>query len=219
LGDWGCHNLDGVFWALKLGAPASIECLGTIGGSDDKYPQSSIIRWNIPARGSMPALKVYWYDGAKLPAEADTKQRKGPIPVPNYPPMLTEFERKYDSDFREGWDGGTFYIGSKGVMHSGCYGQNPRLLPDEAQRAFSVPQARIPRIKGSHFAHFIQSCKEGKSTCADFEYAAAITEFLLLGHLAIKAGVGATVEWDSANRRCTNISAINRWVQREYRKG
>ena len=219
LGDSGCHNLDGVFWALKPGAPASIECLGTIGGSDEKYPQSSIIRWNIPARGSMPALRVYWYDGAKLPADADAKERKGHILVPNYPPMLAGFEKKYDSDFREGWDGGTFYIGSKGVMHSGCYGQNPRLLPDETQRKFPVPQVRIPRIKGSHFAHFIQSCKEGKSTCADFEYAAAITEFLLLGHLAIKAGVGATVEWDSTNLRCTNLPEINRWVQRECRKG
>ena len=84
---------------------------------------------------------------------------------------------------------------------------------------FRSLQAQIPRIKGSHFTHFIQSCKEGKSTCADFEYAAAITEFLLLGHLAIKAGVGATVEWDSNNMRCTNIPAINRWVQRDCRKG
>jgi len=49
LGDWGCHNLDGVFWALKIGHPASIECLGTVGGSDEKYPQASVIRWNIPA--------------------------------------------------------------------------------------------------------------------------------------------------------------------------
>jgi hypothetical protein len=133
--------------------------------------------------------------------------------------MLAELEKKYDSNFREGWNGGTFYIGSKGVMHSASYGQNPRLLPDEAQRAFPVPKARIPRIKGPHFTHFIQCCKEGKPTCADFAYAAAITEFLLLGHLAIKAGVDATVEWDSANLRCTNIPEINRWVQREYRKG
>jgi hypothetical protein len=133
--------------------------------------------------------------------------------------MLSEFEKKYDYDFREGLDGGTFYIGSKGVMHTGCYGQRPRLLPEEAQAAFPVPQAQIPRIKGSHFGHFIQSCKEDKPTCADFSYASAITEFLLLGHLAIKAGVGNKVEWDSAKMRCTNIPEVNRWVRRECRKG
>jgi hypothetical protein len=67
--------------------------------------------------------------------------------------------------------------------------------------------------------HFIQSCKEGKPTCADFGYASAITEFLLLGHLAIRAGVGAKVEWDSANLRCPNLPELNRWVKRECRAG
>jgi hypothetical protein len=79
--------------------------------------------------------------------------------------------------------------------------------------------AQIPRIQGSHFSHCIQSCKEGKSTSGDFAYASAITEFLLLGHLAIKAGVGKKVEWDSAHMRCMNIPEVNHWVRREYRKG
>jgi predicted dehydrogenase len=218
LGDWGCHNLDGVFWALKPGQPASIECLGTIGGSEEKYPQASVIRWTIPSRDGLAPFSAYWYDGAKLPAD-DVKGRKGSILMPNYPPMLAELAKKSDWDFHEGFDGGTIYIGTKGVMHTGCYGQRPRLLPEEAHRAFPVPEPRIPRIQGSHFAHFIQSCKEGKQTCADFGYAAGITEFLLLGQLAIKAGVGAKVEWDSANLRCPNLPELDRWVKREPRSG
>jgi predicted dehydrogenase len=219
LGDWGCHNLDGVVWALKPGQPKTIECLGTIGGSDEKYPQASVVRWNIPTRDGLPAFCAYWYDGAKLPTDANAKDRKGRIRAPNYPPMLAEFEKKYDWDFRGGYDGGTLYIGTKGVMHSGCYGQRPRLWPEEAHRAFPVPEPLIPRIRGSHFSHFIQSCKDGKLTCADFGYATAITEFLLLGHLAIKAGVSANVEWDSANLRCTNLPELNRWVKQECRPG
>jgi len=218
LGDWGCHNLDGVFWALKPRQPASVECLGTIGGSGEKYPQASVIRWNIPAREGLSAFQAYWYDGGKLPADA-AEDRKGPIQAPNYPPMLAEFEKKYEWDFHEGWDGGTLYIGTKGAMHTGCYGQRPRLWPEAAHRAFPVPEPRISRIKGSHFDHFIQSCKQGKPTCADFGYASAITEFLLLGHLAIKAGVDAKVEWDSANLRCPNLPELNRWVKRECREG
>ncbi len=218
LGDWGCHNVDGVFWALKPGQPASIECLGTIGGSEEKYPQASVVRWNIPARNGLPAFQAYWYDGAKLPM-GDVQQRKGDIRVPNYPPMLAEFEKKYDWDFHEGYDGGTLYLGTKGVMHTGCYGQRPRIWPEDAHRAFPTPEPRIPRIKGSHFAHFLQCCKEGKTTCADFTYAAAITEFLLLGHLAIKAGIGAKVEWDSARLQCPNLPELNRWVKRGCRPG
>lgn len=167
LGDWGCHNLDGVFWALKPGQPRSLECLGTIGGSDEKYPQASVIRWNLPAREGRPKFQAYWYDGGKLAPDL-AKDRKGSIQAPNYPPMLAEFEKKYEWDFHEGWDGGTLYIGTKGVMHTGSYGQRPRLLPESAHRAFPVPEPRIPRIEGSHFAHFIQCCKAGKPTCADF---------------------------------------------------
>jgi hypothetical protein len=178
-----------------------------------------VIRWEIPAREGLAPLRVHWYDGGKLGMQFDPKEKRGSIQAPNYPPMLAEFEKKFDCDFREGWDGGTFYIGTKGVMHTGCYGQRPRLLPEEAQRAYPVPQARIPRIKGSHFAHFIQSCKDGNPTCADFAYASSITEFLLLGHLAIQAGVGRRVEWDAASMRCTNIPELNQWVKREPRKG
>lgn len=219
LGDWGCHNLDGVFWALQPRELSSIECLGTIGGSTEKYPQASVIRWSIPAREGRPEFRAYWYDGAKLPPDTDPSDRSGDISVPNYPPMLAEFEKKYDWDFREGYDGGTFYIGTKGVLHSGCYGQRPRLWPEAAHRAFPVPEQKIERVRGSHFAHFIECCKAGKPTCADFTYAAGITEFLLLGHLAIKAGTGSKVEWDSAGMKCRNLPDLNRCVKREGRAG
>jgi predicted dehydrogenase len=77
LGDWGCHNLDGVFWALKLEQPDSVECLGTIGGGVEMYPQASVIRWDVPARDNMPPLKVYWYDGSNLKADG----KAGPCPL------------------------------------------------------------------------------------------------------------------------------------------
>ena len=219
LGDWGCHNLDGVFWALKLGYPTSIECLGLVGGSEEKYPQADAIRWQIPAREGMPALQVYWYDGGKLKSVGAENERKGRINTPNYPPMLAEFEKTYDDDFREGWDGGTFYIGTKGVMHTGCYGGRPRVLPDKAHAAFPVPAATIPRIRGTPFTHFFECCKQGKPTCAGFDYAAAITEFLLLGHLAGQAGPGAAVEWDGPGMRCTNLPELNRCLSRKYPPG
>jgi predicted dehydrogenase len=219
LGDWGCHNLDGLFWALSPGHPASIECLGSLGGNGEKYPQASVIRWNIPARGSMPALKAHWYDGGKMKTAGEAGERAGQISLPNYPPMLAEFEKKYDCDFREGYDGGTFYIGTKGVMHTGCYGHRPLILPESAHRAFPVPDKRIPRIKGTPIAHFLECCKQGEQTCANFEYAAAITEFLLLGNLAARAGAGTKVEWDGAKGRCTNLPEVNDYLRRSYRKG
>lgn len=133
--------------------------------------------------------------------------------------MLAEWERRTDTNFREGWDGGTFYIGTKGVMHTGCYGQRPRLLPEEAHLAFPTPTPTLPRIRGSHFSHFLNCCKTGTPTCADFDYAARITEFLLLGHLAIQAGISNPVEWDSKRGHCKNHPELNHHLGRKYRKG
>ena len=221
LGDWGCHNLDGVFWALKVGHPLSIECTEMFGGSSEQYPRGVTLRWDIPARDDMPALKVFWHNGNhpnQDPTLQDEKGQKRQVAT-IYPPMLADLEKKCNRNFRHGWDGGTFYIGSKGIMHTGSYGDNPRILPEEAHKAFPLPKAQIPRVKGSHFAHFIQCCKDGKATAVDFQYAAAITEFLLLGHLAMKAGVGVKVEWDGSTMRSPNHPDLNRWVKREPRKG
>ena len=45
------------------------------------------------------------------------------------------------------------------------------------------------------------------------------TEHVLLGNLAIKAGVGNKVEWDGANLQVTNLKELNEFVGREYRPG
>ena len=42
---------------------------------------------------------------------------------------------------------------------------------------------------------------------------------VLLGNLAIRAGVGTKVQWDSPAMKSTNVPELNRVVQREYRKG
>jgi len=41
--------------------PTSIEAEYVRGGSDERYPTGSRIRWDVPARAGMPALKAYWW--------------------------------------------------------------------------------------------------------------------------------------------------------------
>src|SRR5262249_36199990 len=66
LGDMGCHVLDGVHWALKLGEAKkfTIECASQKGGSDEMFPQNNHLMWTFPARGDMPAVTVHSYDEA-----------------------------------------------------------------------------------------------------------------------------------------------------------
>src|SRR5882672_4570166 len=63
LGNMGCHVLDGVYWALKVEHPDTIEAEQVRGGSDERYPVGARVRWDVPARGDLVPLKVYWYEG------------------------------------------------------------------------------------------------------------------------------------------------------------
>src|SRR5215831_2665136 len=65
LGDMACHILGAPNLALQLGAPTSVECVKKEGASDFMFPRKSVIRFDFPARNSMPAVKLYWYDGLK----------------------------------------------------------------------------------------------------------------------------------------------------------
>ena len=47
IGNMGCHVLDGVYWALKCEHPTSIEAEQLRGGSDERYPTGSRVRWDI----------------------------------------------------------------------------------------------------------------------------------------------------------------------------
>ena len=64
IGDWGIHILGPANWALQLGSPTSVECtkLGD-GKSPYTYPRGGVaVRWDFPARGSMPPVSVHWSD-------------------------------------------------------------------------------------------------------------------------------------------------------------
>ena len=219
LGDWGCHNLDGPFMALRLDqtAPTSVEALVQDGGSDERFPLRNVIRWNYPARGSQPPVKVHWYDGYfDKPDPSRTDDEGNPLRVQNRPPIVAELEKKYGRDLKAG---GAVFIGDRGIIACGDYGGSPRMMPEEAHRAFPAPPRTLPRVKGTHQMDFLRACKEGDQPSSDFSYGGPLSEMVLLGCLAIRAGVGRKVEWDPVAMKCTNIPEVNKLVKREYREG
>ncbi len=70
LGDIGCHAMAPIFRALKLGHPTSVEA-NSSEVFKDTYPLASIVRYQFPARGDMPPLKLTWYDGGLKPARPE----------------------------------------------------------------------------------------------------------------------------------------------------
>ncbi|MFH1370542.1 MAG: Gfo/Idh/MocA family oxidoreductase [Planctomycetota bacterium] len=167
LGDMGCHIIDNAFWALKLGHPISVEAYASQRVLKDwekmenkeTYPDASIVRYEFPARGNMPAVKLTWYDGGLKPAR----------------PAELEKERNLGSN-------GVIFIGDKGVIMDG------RLIPDSKMTDLPRPPKTIPRITGTHEQNWIDACKGGPAACSNFEYSGPLTEVVLLGSVAVRTG-------------------------------
>ena len=219
MGNRGCHIMDGAHWALNLNGPCKITLEDNYGGTDERFPFSSIIRWDYPQRGDLAPVKVWWYDGKKRGATSDEPGDFFDSAAPAdrvKPPILIEMEKKYGKDRFEG--NATLYVGDKGMMYTGFYGGGVRILPEELHKATPVPEAKFERIKGSHPDDFLRGVRDPSyKPCSNFEVAAPLTELTLLGVLAIKAGKGNTIEWDGD--KSTNIAKINDYIKRDYREG
>jgi predicted dehydrogenase len=202
LGDMGCHIIDHPYWALKLGAPSHVEARVTLDGSvlaDGKpnfetYPIASIIYYDFPARGDLPAVRMTWYDGGLMPAT---------------PSEFTAGQRLPDN--------GVLYIGTQGKMFHGSHGDMPQLVP-AALHDQAVKVAKTMKRSIGHYEEWIAACKGGPAPVSNFGYAGPMTETVLLGVLALRAPA-RRLEWDSAQQKVSNAPELNQFVRTEYRKG
>lgn len=202
LGDMGAHLLDHPVWALDLGYPDSVEATSTpwgsgSGGGPDTYPLAMTAHYEFPARGMQPPVRLSWYDGGLMP------------PRPAGLPDEVEFVR----------EGGVLYVGEWGFLVHETYGRNPRLFPEELmEEAATVPQ-RYERIEEEHQVNWARACKGMGSPTSPFAYAARLTEIMLLGLVALRAGQGRKILYDARNMRVVNVPEANRFLTREYREG
>jgi hypothetical protein len=201
LGDLGAHLVDHPYWALDLGLPTTVEATSTPWGGTEKqpatYPQAMVAHYLFPARGSRPPVTMHWYDGGLMPAR---------------PAMLPE-----DVPLDRG--GGVLFVGDRGVLLHGTYGENPTLYPEPLREAARAVPQTLARIADSHEMNWANACKGvGTATCP-FDYAARLTEVMLLGIVALRAGQGVKLHYDAAGMRITNRPDANRYLTREYRAG
>jgi len=222
LGNMGCHVLDGVYWALKLEHPKAITEEEVRGGSNERYPIGSRLRFDFPARGDMPPVKVFWYEGINkdAPENAVTGSlRAAKGDNRNLPPLLLELRKQYPDDELDNTDSGTLYVGEKGILYTATYGNRMHLVPMEKMSTLKQPARTMPRPENV-FTDFLDACRNGKTaTAAGFDYGARLTEFTLLGNLAQHAGADKKIEWDGPNMKVTNIPELNEWIKRPCRSG
>jgi len=209
LGDMACHILGAPNMALMLGAPTSVECIHQEGKSSFTYPKKSIIRFDFPARASMPPVKIFWYDGMEGP--------------PLRPHGLDESEPLGDPPPKAGTtvapssvSNGSLFVGTKGFITTGTYGQYTRLLPAEKMKDYKFPPQLLTRSPG-HYRDWIRAAKGGDPSCSNFNVAGPFTEWILLGVLALR--FEGKLEWDSAKMRVTNLPEVNQFMRPKVRKG
>jgi len=67
--------------------------------------------------------------------------------------------------------------------------------------------------------NFAQACKGEAKPSAPFEYSSLLTETMLLGIAALRAGQGKKVLYDGSNMKFTNAPEADQYLTREYRSG
>lgn len=196
IGDMACHILGTPNMALFLRDPISVECTRKEGVGKFCFPHQTVIRFDFPARGNMPALKLFWYDSVK---------------------EMPKFEGIPDGELIGDKDmNGSLFIGDKGMLTTGCYGERTRLAPAAKNVDYTKPLPLLTRSPG-HYRDWIRACKGGDPACSNFNVAGPFVEWMLLGVIAMK--FEGKLEWDSARKKFTNNKEANEFLKPVFRKG
>jgi predicted dehydrogenase len=194
LGDMGCHNQDLAYWALDLRDPTTVAA-ACPEVNRESAPKWSIITLQFPQRGKRPPVKLVWYDGGKKPSADLVKGR--PLPA-----------------------NGSIFVGSKDTLYiPNAWGAGEFL---SGAKTADFKQIAEDLVKPSdfnshHYQEWIDACKGGKPALSNFDYAGPMTEAVLLGNVALRAG--ETIHWDAKNMRITNVSEANQYIHHRYRAG
>lgn len=212
LGDMACHTANMPFRALKLEYPTVVEAEYVSGINSETAPKSARIRFEFPARGDLPPLTFYWYDGGQKPP-ADITEKM------NLASVRGGKKRKRQEDLKPGDipGSGCLVIGDKGTIFSpDDYGSAFKIFPEDDFADYKPPEPSIPRSPG-HYVEWINACKGGPKAYSNFDFAALLTETILLGNIATR--VGKRMDWDGPNMKPINCPEAEQYVKLDYNYG
>jgi len=198
LGDMACHTANMAVMAASLFDPITVEAVKNSGiVENETYPKYSVIKFEFPKRGTLPPCVLYWYDGKQYPSRELLDEHIG--------------DRRLSGS-------GSLIIGTKGTLFSpNDYGAAYTLYPEKKFRDYKKPKETLPRSPG-HFKEFAIACKGGPKAMSNFDYAGRLTETILLGNVALRAG--KKVEWNAEDMKIKNMgSEGEKLIKRDYRKG
>ena len=206
LGDMACHTANLAYMACQLTQPNEIEDLGTGPLNPETYPAWATIKMKFPGTNKRGPIDFHWYEG-----KVNLKQKNLPSA------SLFNGQRPSNS--------GSLIVGDKGILYSpNDYGSRWKVYADgkwKNPNELDMPKPFLPRNgrgDGGMKEEWIKAIREGKPEIAmsNFEYSANLTEAILLGNLAMRAG--GKFSWDSAKLKAGSEKA-QQYVTKDYRKG
>ena len=201
LGDWGCHTFDTPVWALDLDPPELVECLDRRDSLEGIIPAGSRLKYHFPANSKRGPVVLNWFDGPQ------DWSKVGRID-------------KFGAEHAAHLGRACWMVGTKGMIGCGTHAGTPTILPGELSAAWkaSPPAASIPRVAGGPFREWLSAIKQtGPEPGSNFNYAAKLTEIILLGVLAQR--FNTRIEWDAKAGRITNHPELNAFIKEPVRKG
>jgi hypothetical protein len=200
LGDWGAHIIDTAHRFLDLGLPTSVDPVKMEGYSPFIFPQESTLAFKFPARGSMPALALDWYEGQRnlppLPGDFGAAVVAGDIP----PPSAGKIDTMKSSP-------GKVIYGGDLTFKGGSHGSQLQIISKEKAEAMKSKLPQVPKSPSNHFKNFLLACKGQEECRSSFAVAGPLCQTMALGVIAQR--VNAKLEFDRETRRITNHKLAN----------
>jgi predicted dehydrogenase len=202
LADFGCHIFNLPHRALELTYPVSVDVSGE-GLAKDSYSRKCRVTYQFPARGAKPPVTLFWYDGGERPP-ADILQ------------PVAELGKNRDSS-------GCLLVGEKGIIYTNPWNDDdhillkdePKLVKVQGHEATkSVPET-LPRGR-NHMQEWVQACKGGQKPFSDFDTGGHLTEIVLTGVVALRAG--KKFDWDGEKMKSPGVPETAPFVRAEWRK-
>ena len=214
--DMGHYSLWPVFQLFELDAPTVVESrpshvIGLNGlvpfkiHNDYSFPAACTVRFRFAARGSRPALDLFWYDGSMKPPRPD------------------DLESQHEDLAPEG----LMFVGDNGRIIADFLGDNPRIIPEKRRQEYQstkggaqkAPEGATPgRNRRDAASSWVAAFKGGPATYGDFLLAGPISDAFNLGAVSLRMG-GARLVFDAATGKVTNRPEANKFLRRDYRPG
>lgn len=217
LGNWGSHSANLAFMALKahelwLHPPPAPDArvirveASHSGVNKLSFPKWEVVKWTLPARAGFPPITFTWHNG-RAPGSRHLLES-----------TIGEELDWGDKKARKWVDhGGAILVGTKGRVRATEHNATVRLLP--ADQFQDVQTERPEKVEASlgHERDWLRACRGGAPAWADFDYADALNEFLMLGNVATQ--FESALEFDPRDAKILNSPEADALLRCEYRQG